>query len=87
MLEIAARANVAELRPQTVGMSILRERIDNAKLGAVMSTSFGFNSADATLISGNPPAKTLRILTRQYGVSVQRDPRWHERRARYSRAG
>jgi 3-oxoacyl-[acyl-carrier-protein] synthase-1 len=63
MLEIAARANVAELRLRAVGISILRERIDNAKLGAVLSNRLGYNGVSATLIYGNSPAKTLRKPT------------------------
>lgn len=47
---IAASANVEELDPQAVGVPIARERIDNAKLDTVMSNSFGFGGANATLI-------------------------------------
>lgn len=47
---IAASANVEELDPQAVGVPIARERIDNAKLDTVMSNSFGFGGANATLV-------------------------------------
>ncbi len=47
---IAASANVDELDPQAVGVPIARERIDNAKLDTVMSNSFGFGGANATLV-------------------------------------
>ena len=47
---IAASANVEELDPQAVGVPIARERIDNARLDTVMSNSFGFGGANATLV-------------------------------------
>jgi len=47
---IAASANVEELDPQAVGVPIAREPIDNAKLDTVMSNSFGFGGANATLV-------------------------------------
>ena len=47
---IAASANIDELDPDAVGMPIARERIDNAKLDTVMSNSFGFGGANATLV-------------------------------------
>ena len=47
---IAASANIDELDPQAVGVPIARERIDNAKLDTVMSNSFGFGGANATLV-------------------------------------
>ncbi|HWS02419.1 MAG TPA: beta-ketoacyl-ACP synthase I [Gammaproteobacteria bacterium] len=47
---IAASANIEALDPQAVGIPIARERIDNAKLDTVMSNSFGFGGANATLV-------------------------------------
>ena len=47
---IAASANIEELDPQAVGVPIAREHIDNANLDTVMSNSFGFGGANATLI-------------------------------------
>ena len=47
---IAASANIEELDPQAAGIPIARERIDNADLATVMSNSFGFGGANATLI-------------------------------------
>jgi 3-oxoacyl-[acyl-carrier-protein] synthase-1 len=47
---IAASANIEELDPDAVGMPIARARIDNAGLDTVMSNSFGFGGANATLV-------------------------------------
>ncbi|MBI5460647.1 MAG: beta-ketoacyl-ACP synthase I, partial [Gammaproteobacteria bacterium] len=47
---VAASANIEELDPQAVGIPIARTRIDNAKLDTVMSNSFGFGGANATLV-------------------------------------
>jgi 3-oxoacyl-[acyl-carrier-protein] synthase-1 len=47
---ISASANIEELDPAAEGMPIARERIDNAKLDIVMSNSFGFGGANATLV-------------------------------------
>ena len=38
------------LGAMAIGMPIARERIDNAKLDTVMSNSFGFGGANATLV-------------------------------------
>jgi 3-oxoacyl-[acyl-carrier-protein] synthase-1 len=46
---ISASANIEELDPAAEGIPIARERIDNAKLDIVMSNSFGFGGANATL--------------------------------------
>ena len=46
---ISASANIEELDPAAEGMPIARERIDNAELNIVMSNSFGFGGANATL--------------------------------------
>jgi 3-oxoacyl-[acyl-carrier-protein] synthase I len=47
---VAASANIDELDPQAVGMPIARARIDGARLDTVMSNSFGFGGANATLV-------------------------------------
>ena len=47
---IAESANIEELDPEVADAPIVRKRIDNAKLAAVMSNSFGFGGTNATLI-------------------------------------
>ncbi len=47
---IAASANIDNLDPDFEGVPIVRERIDNAGLEAVMSNSFGFGGTNASLI-------------------------------------
>jgi hypothetical protein len=39
-----------ELDPAFADMPIVRKRIDGAKLGAVLSNSFGFGGTNATLV-------------------------------------
>ena len=47
---ICASANIEQLDPAAEGMDIVRERRDGVRLGAVMSNSFGFGGANATLV-------------------------------------
>jgi 3-oxoacyl-[acyl-carrier-protein] synthase-1 len=47
---IAESANIDEIDPEVADAPIVRERIDNAKLAAVMSNSFGFGGTNATLV-------------------------------------
>ncbi len=47
---MAESANIQELDPAFADMPILRRRQDNAKLGAVLSNSFGFGGTNATLV-------------------------------------
>ncbi len=47
---IAASANIEQLDPAAQGLPIARERQDKARLDTVMSNSFGFGGANATLI-------------------------------------
>jgi 3-oxoacyl-[acyl-carrier-protein] synthase-1 len=47
---ICASANIEELDPAAAGMDIVRERRDGIRLDAVMSNSFGFGGANATLV-------------------------------------
>jgi 3-oxoacyl-[acyl-carrier-protein] synthase-1 len=47
---ISESANIEELDPAFADMNILRARRDNAKLGAVLSNSFGFGGTNASLV-------------------------------------
>jgi 3-oxoacyl-[acyl-carrier-protein] synthase-1 len=47
---IAASANVEQLDPAAAGVDIVRERRDGVRLDTVMSNSFGFGGANATLV-------------------------------------
>jgi 3-oxoacyl-[acyl-carrier-protein] synthase-1 len=47
---ICASANIEQLDPAAEDMDIVRERRDGVRLGAVLSNSFGFGGANATLV-------------------------------------
>jgi len=47
---ICESANIEELDPDFADMPIVRKRIDNAKIGAVLSNSFGFGGTNATIV-------------------------------------
>jgi 3-oxoacyl-[acyl-carrier-protein] synthase-1 len=47
---ICASANIENLDPAATGVDIVRERRDGLRLDAIMSNSFGFGGANATLV-------------------------------------
>ena len=47
---ICESANIEDIDPLFADMPIVRQRIDNAKIGAVLSNSFGFGGTNATLV-------------------------------------
>ena len=47
---IAKSAHIEELDPAFADMPIVQERLDNQKLRAVISNSFGFGGTNATLV-------------------------------------
>ena len=47
---ICESAHIDELDPAFADMPIVRKRIDNAKLGCVLSNSFGFGGTNATIV-------------------------------------
>jgi 3-oxoacyl-[acyl-carrier-protein] synthase-1 len=47
---IAESANIEELDPEIGDAPIVRKRVDNARIEAAMSNSFGFGGTNATLV-------------------------------------
>jgi 3-oxoacyl-[acyl-carrier-protein] synthase-1 len=53
---ICESANIQEIDPAFADMPIVRKRIDGAKLGCVLSNSFGFGGTNATIVLKHPDA-------------------------------
>lgn len=53
---ICESAHITEIDPAMADMNILRKRVDGAKLGHVMSNSFGFGGTNATIVLKHPEA-------------------------------
>jgi 3-oxoacyl-[acyl-carrier-protein] synthase-1 len=53
---VCESAHIEELDPAFADMPIVRRRIDGARLGAVLSNSFGFGGTNATLVFKHPEA-------------------------------
>ncbi|MCA3597353.1 MAG: beta-ketoacyl-ACP synthase I, partial [Methylobacterium sp.] len=49
-------AHIQEIDPAMADMNILRSRVDGAKIGHVMSNSFGFGGTNATIVLKHPEA-------------------------------
>ena len=47
---ICESANIENIDPAMADMPIVRQRVDNAKLGVVLSNSFGFGGTNASLV-------------------------------------
>jgi 3-oxoacyl-[acyl-carrier-protein] synthase-1 len=47
---IVESAHITELDPELADLNIVRKRIDNVKLGHVLSNSFGFGGTNATIV-------------------------------------
>ncbi len=53
---ICESAHIEEIDPAFADMPIIRKRVDGAKLGCVLSNSFGFGGTNATIVLKHPDA-------------------------------
>ena len=53
---VGESAHITTLDPEFEGANIVRERIDNAQIGAALSNSFGFGGTNACLVFKHPDA-------------------------------
>jgi len=47
---IAESANIEELDPEFADMPIVRKRIDDARIGCVLSNGFGFGGTNSSIV-------------------------------------
>jgi len=66
---VCESAHITELDPLFADMPIVRKRIDNAKLGTVLSNSFGFGGTNATLVFKRRMREAFRKLINRVSSS------------------
>src|SRR6202050_1839442 len=60
---ICESAHIEEIDPAFADMPIARKRIDNVKLGAVLSNSFGFGGTNAPVVFKPPDARPVVVCS------------------------